>query len=183
MFIVTKRLFLRPPWAEDAAAVHAAIGHWDVVSMLASAPWPYTRADAEAFCAEVIPTGSAKLLIFTRDGRTPELVGGIGFAPRDGGGPPDLGYWITPGHQGCGYAVEAGRGMLALAFDGFRHREVTARHQVDNHASAKVLRRLGFEPTGQQSAAFCRGLGATVETVEHRITSEAWRGEPARLAA
>ncbi|MCA3255152.1 MAG: GNAT family N-acetyltransferase [Alphaproteobacteria bacterium] len=183
MFIVTKRLFLRPPWAEDAAAVEAAIGHWDVVSMLASAPWPYARADAEAFCATPVETGSALLLIFTRDGRAPELVGGIGFAPRQGGGAPDLGYWITPAHQGKGYAAEAGRGALALAFDGFRHREVTARHQLDNPRSANVLRRLGFEPTGGQSTAFCRGRGAEVETAEYRLTREAWRCEPARLAA
>jgi len=183
MFIVTKRLFLRPPWAEDAAALQAAIGHWEVVSMLSRAPWPYTRADAEAFCAADVPTGCANLLIFTRDGRAPELVGGIGFGPLAEGGAHELGYWIAPAYQGRGYAVEAGRGALALAFDGFRHPLLTARHMVDNGASAAVLRRLGFEPTGRTEPVFCRARNAQVVAQGYRLTRSAWRGEAARLAA
>jgi RimJ/RimL family protein N-acetyltransferase len=151
--------------------------------MLSRAPWPYTAADAESFCASEVPTGCASLLIFTRNGRPPELVGGIGFGPLAGGGAHELGYWIAPGHQGNGYAVEAGRGMLALAFDGFRHAELTARHMVDNAASAAVLRRLGFEPTGQTEPVFCRARNETVPAIGYRLTRAAWRGEPARLAA
>ena len=48
MFVRTPRLFLRPAWAEDAAAVAATIGDYDIVKNLGRAPWPYTLADAEA---------------------------------------------------------------------------------------------------------------------------------------
>ena len=46
MFARTKRLTLRPGWPEDAPAVARAIGHEEVVRMLAKAPWPYRLADA-----------------------------------------------------------------------------------------------------------------------------------------
>ena len=51
MFARTERLLLRPGWIEDAPAVHRAIADERVVRNLATAPWPYSLADAEAFLA------------------------------------------------------------------------------------------------------------------------------------
>ena len=41
MFARTKRLTLRPGWPEDAPDIARAIGHEEVVRMLAKVPWPY----------------------------------------------------------------------------------------------------------------------------------------------
>src|SRR5690606_28343339 len=51
MFARTDRLLLRPGWAEDAPALHAAIAEPAVVRNLARAPWPYRLTDAQAFLA------------------------------------------------------------------------------------------------------------------------------------
>ena len=51
MFARTERLLLRPGWSEDAPALFQAIADERIVRNLASAPWPYSLADAEAFLA------------------------------------------------------------------------------------------------------------------------------------
>jgi RimJ/RimL family protein N-acetyltransferase len=49
MFARTERLLLRPGWLEDAPALFQGIRDEAIVRNLASAPWPYTLPDAEAF--------------------------------------------------------------------------------------------------------------------------------------
>jgi hypothetical protein len=46
MFARTRRLFLRPAWPEDAAALAATIADVAIVRNLATAPWPYSIEDA-----------------------------------------------------------------------------------------------------------------------------------------
>ena len=174
MFIRTPRLFLRPAWAEDARAVHAAIACWDVVKHLARVPWPYTMADAEAFVGgRVLAPDETSFLIFARTPGDPMLIGSIGFGR---GAEAELGYWIAYDHWDCGYATEAGRAVLALAFDGLRLPALTAGHFVDNPASGAVLRKLGFHATGEARPRPCRARNADLPTVEYRLTRDAWAG-------
>ena len=49
MFHRTHRLFLRPAWPEDWAAVLGGIADEGVVRNLARAPWPYGPNEARAF--------------------------------------------------------------------------------------------------------------------------------------
>jgi RimJ/RimL family protein N-acetyltransferase len=178
MFIRTERLFLRPVWPEDADALFGGIADWTIVSKLATAPWPYAHEDAVSFCTgKTLSRASATFLVFKRATPDPELVGGIGFGPLRHGGTPDLGFWIARQHQGQGYAVEAGRGLIALAFDGLGHDRLAAGHFVDNPASGKVLRRLGFMPTGEVSQHHCLARGCAVDTVEYGLSAAGWRTE------
>jgi RimJ/RimL family protein N-acetyltransferase len=182
MFIRTRRLFLRPAWAEDARAVHAAIACWDVVKHLARVPWPYTTAHAEAFVAgRVLAPDETSFLIFARSSGDPVLVGSIGF----GRGPEaELGYWIAYDHWDCGYATEAGNAVLALAFDGLRRPALTAGHFIDNPASGAVLRKLGFRETGEVAPRPCRARSHDVPAVEYRLTRDTWAGRsPMAMAA
>ena len=54
MFIRSARLFLRPAFPEDSRELYEAICDAGVVSMMATAPWPYRLADAEEFCARPV---------------------------------------------------------------------------------------------------------------------------------
>ena len=147
MFARTERLLLRPGWAEDAPALHAAIADEAIVRNLASAPWPYRRADAEAFLAIERSPAAPPLLIYRRSGGAPALVGAIGFGGH-AAGEPEFGYWIAREHWGRGYATEAGRALLAAARDSLRLTRINAGHFLDNPASGRVLAKLGFRPTG-----------------------------------
>lgn len=167
MFARTERLLLRPGWPEDAPAVYKAINDQDIVRNLASAPWPYKREDAEQYLATARPVLNPGFLIFRRTVGAPDLVGSIGFGDM-GDGQLELGYWISREHWGQGYATEAGRAVLDIATI-LGHRELQAEHFVDNPASGRVLRKLGFRPSGRIEPRFSRGRGGTVDAVHFEL--------------
>ncbi|NCN84958.1 MAG: GNAT family N-acetyltransferase [Sphingomonadales bacterium] len=163
MFAVTPRLLLRPGWPEDAGALFAAINDEAIVRNLARPPWPYRPDDARQFLS--LPTDPAfpSWLIFSRTEGAPQLAGCIGIDSQDNG-EVELGYWISRSHWGRGYATEAGRAVLQNA-RALGHKRLIASHFIDNPASGSVLRKLGFQPTGQTDTIFCRGRNRDVQAV------------------
>ncbi len=146
MFARTERLLLRPGWAEDAPALAAAISDETIVRNLATAPWPFGLRDAEAFLAAPRDPVLPSLLMFERTTAAPRLVGAGGLDRRPSGA-VELGYWIARAHWGRGFATEAGTALLAIARTlGLARLEGS--HFLDNPASARVLEKLGFVPTG-----------------------------------
>ena len=167
MFIRSERLFLRPGWPEDWQELLAGIADEAVVKNLAQAPWPYTADDARDFLRQpqdprcphffvTLPTSSAPA----------EIIGGVALMP--GESEAELGYWIAQEHWGQGYATEATRAVLGLART-LGHRRVSAGPFTDNPASARVLRKAGFRPTGEMRACFSRARGKTVPAAIHAI--------------
>ena len=170
MFIRSQNLFLRPAWAEDWRAILAGAGDEAVARNLAAVPWPYGEAEARWFASQPQDQRHPHFLITLPSGRGADcpsgaLVGCMGLPQRpEGDGAAEFGYWIARAHWGRGYATEAGRALLALA-PVLGHRQLAARCFRDNPASARVLRKLGFRPTGEMA----------------QLTSPA-RGEPAPAA-
>ena len=56
----------------------------------------------------------------------------------------ELGYLLTAGTQGRGYATEASREILRLAFEDLGFHRVIARVEARNTASAALAERLGM---------------------------------------
>ncbi|MHA6720973.1 GNAT family N-acetyltransferase [Sphingomonas sp. RS6] len=184
MFVRTQRLTLRPGWPEDAAALARAIGHEAVVRNLSRAPWPYPIEAAETFLASWVSPLDTRFLVFEHQGASVRLIGGVGIdTVRDE--PHELGYWLTPDAWGRGYATEAARGALnAAKARGIRR--VTAGHVVDNPASGRVLRKLGFRPTGRVESVWSKGRGCEVACAQFERVLDAESGQPdpaSRLAA
>lgn len=148
MFARTNRLLLRPAWEEDVAALHATIGDEAVVRNLARTPWPYRIEDAHAFVGLARDPLLPDFLIFARTHGAPRLIGGVGLSPEKDGS-VELGYWIARPYWGLGFATEAARAVIGLADHSLRLPKVVAGHFLDNPASANVLRKLGFRPTGE----------------------------------
>jgi RimJ/RimL family protein N-acetyltransferase len=159
MFARTERLLLRPGWAEDAPALYAAIADEAIVRNLASAPWPYGMADAEAFLATERPSDLPTFLLFRRTRGAPQLVGAAGLG-RHPDGAIELGYWIARPFWGLGYATEAAEAIVGIARDGLRLHRLVAGHFTDNPASGRVLEKVGFRPTGQYAQRYSAGRGA-----------------------
>jgi RimJ/RimL family protein N-acetyltransferase len=157
MFAVTERLLLRPGWIDDAAQLHAAIAHESIAYNLAKLPWPYTMGDAQWFLGQTRDHAEANFLIFARTEAAPCLVGGIGL--HDDRGQMEIGYWITPSQWGKGYVTEAGRAVIDIARHSLRLPRLVSGHFVDNPASGKVLRKLGFKPTGRIESRHCLARG------------------------
>lgn len=146
MFARTERLLLRPGWAEDAPALAAAIADETIVRNLATAPWPYTVRDAEAFLAQPRDPVLPSMLIFERTEGEPRLVGSCGLGRRPSGA-VELGYWIAKPFWGRGIATEAGAALIDIACT-LGLKQLEGSHFLDNPASGRVLEKLGFAPMG-----------------------------------
>ncbi len=151
MFARTERLTLRPAWPEDAATLAAALGDARVSRMLALGLTPQT--DDGATAAIPIPRAAAprgahdpRFVIESLGGGTPRLVGGIVIHDRGDG--PELDYWMVPDARGHGFATEAGRAVIDMARHALPIDRLRAWHFADDPASGRVLRKLGFRPTG-----------------------------------
>ncbi len=163
MFIRSERLFLRPAWAEDWAELHAAIDDAAVVRNLARAPWPYRAEDAQWFVGRLQDPRHPDFLVTLPGAEGARLIGCAGIAPTEGGA-VELGYWITRSHWGRGYATEAARAVLSVA-RALGHDRIEAGHFLDNPASGRVLRKLGFTPTGEHRPRRSAGRGTVVTSV------------------
>lgn len=170
MFARTQRLLLRPGWPEDAAALAAAIGEEAIVRNLATAPWPYTAADARDFLSVEQDPASPHFLILARTQGMPRLVGGCGLRRSDDGF-VELGYWIARPHWGLGYATEAGQALVRIA-RASRIGPLTASHFLDNPASGRVLRKLGFEPTGRVANRHSLGRGGEAPVALYTLAED-----------
>lgn len=167
MFARTKRLTLRPGWPEDAPMLTKAIAHEEVAFKLSRLPWPYTQAHAVEWLSR--PKGEAEvtLLILAHEEATPRLVGGIGLHPTEDGDSVEIGYWLTPSAWGRGYATEAGHAVLGMARYAVGLHRLVGRHFLDNPASGRVLRKLGFRPTGTgRMQCLARGREVACATLE-----------------
>lgn len=158
MFARTERLLLRPSWAEDAAELHGAIADERIVRNLARAPWPYALSDAEEFVSTEASILYPSFLLTQRTDGAPRIIGGCGLHEQDGH--VELGYWIARDHWGLGYATEAARALVEIA-RAIGHRQLRARHFVDNPASGRVLRKAGFTPSGRMAMLHSRGRNAS----------------------
>jgi len=179
-------LLLRPGWPEDASALIAAIGDEAVVRNLSRVPWPYGPAEAEAFLGRPQDERRPNMLIFTRTSSEPQLVGGVGLMDLDDGPAEqaELGYWIARAHWGRGYATEAARAALDMAFHGLRLSRIEAGHFADNIGSARVLAKLGFAAQGSRML-YRSGLRPGVQPCcWYGIDAAHWRlGTERRLVA
>lgn len=175
MFYRSERLFLRPAFPEDSRAVYHGICDAGVVSMLSRAPWPYRMEDAEEFCARVVPAREPRFLITLPDEPGAPVVGCIGLHEDEG--QIEMGYWLARDHWGQGYASEAGRGVIEIA-RGMGHRRLVAGHYLENPASGRVLRKLGFRETGEIRPTRCLARGGEMVLARrYALDLEPARGE------
>ncbi len=189
MFIRSERLFLRPAWPEDWAELHAAIDDVAVVRNLARAPWPYQAEDARWFVNRPQDPRHPDFLVTLPGAEGARIIGCAGIAPGEQGA-VELGYWIARDHWGRGYATEAARAVLSIA-RALGHGRIEASHFLDNPTSGRVLRKLGFAPTGEHRPRRSEGRAAEVTSVVYQIhLGEAGNGdgggddrEPMRRAA
>lgn len=60
----------------------------------------------------------------------------------------EIGYTLSPEYQGMGYALEAVEGIINYIFNTLRKHRITASVDPNNHASIKLLEKIGFRKEG-----------------------------------
>ncbi len=166
MFIRTPRLYLRPSWPEDWQELFALLSDTSISFNIAGESWPHTVEETKAFVSKPRENLLPHFFIYLRDDNGGRLIGGIGFGRN--GDEVELGYWIAPSEWGQGYATEALDAMLAHARM-LGHSRVIASHFAENAATARVLEKAGFVPTGEMSARFSSRRNSEVPTAIYAI--------------
>jgi RimJ/RimL family protein N-acetyltransferase len=156
MFIRSERLFLRPGWPEDWREIMTQVADEAIVRHLDAVPWPYTSDHAREFAALPQDPRCPHFLATLPGANGADVIGCVGLKPGEHG--VELGYWFGRAHWGRGYATEAARAVLRLA-QILGHRRIFASHFTDNPASGRVLRKLGFCPTGTERMSYSHARG------------------------
>lgn len=143
--IFTDRLVLRPTGIADADRAFEIQSDWEITRMLRMAAFPPDRDDIGRWFGDHERewiSGEAYRFAVELRGRfigvvdVDEIVGGEG----------ELGYWFEKASWGHGYAFEATRAIVNFASAEVGLSRLLSGHAVDNPASGKVLRKLGFQP-------------------------------------
>jgi len=177
--IETARLRLRPLTLADAPRLARLANHAEIARKLATMPHPYDEKDALDFIARVriAPSGAACFAVVLK--ADDNLIGTCGYGPahdRPGDAPPetDFGYWLGLDYWGKGYATEAGKAVLAHAFERAGVDVLTTDYQIGNQPSASVLAKLGFQVIGPRRR-HSLGSGADVETMQVELRRADWQ--------
>ena len=171
--LLTSRLGLRPFRLSDAAVVQRLAGDFDVAKMLDVVPFPYPDGEAARWIAthdERRAQNADYPFAIERDG---EVVGCVGLN-RESDGLLHLGYWIGVPYWGKGFATEAARAALEFAFDELTEPEVKSGHYADNHASGRVMTKLGFR-YAKESMRFSKASGHAVRFLDTRMKRDWFR--------
>lgn len=139
---------------EDADSIAENANDYDIaynIGKWGSFPYPYTKKDAVEFiehASREYVNGSEfhfGVHLWSND----MLIGACGIRPIDYKNRRcEIGYWIGKKHWGKGYAKEAVRLMLNLAFNELQMHRVIAITFAFNGRSIKLLESLGFKLEG-----------------------------------
>jgi RimJ/RimL family protein N-acetyltransferase len=143
--LFTRRLHLRRPTEADAAAIIAIAGDWEVARRLARVPHPYGELEFRYFLEQVVPNQPTWAIV-SRESN--EVVGVIGLTPHGEHSSAELGYYVSRGRWGQGFATEAGACVVRLGIEQLGYSRLTSGYHADNPASGRVLEKLGFKPIG-----------------------------------
>ena len=173
--IETARLILRAPDLSDVEAMATLANDCGVATMTTRMPYPYSRADAEAFvrAKDERARGGGEIALAVVDKVEGLFMGCVGmvFHPAEPVG--EVGYWIGRPHWGQGIATEAVRAAIDHAFETTAINAVTGSCRVINDASRRVLEKSGLRYVGSGLApAPARGGALPVD--RFRLSRRDW---------
>jgi RimJ/RimL family protein N-acetyltransferase len=182
--LTTERLLLRPLRPADAGPMTLWCGQFRVASMLARVPHPYPPGAAEAFIERAM-AGRGGETVWAMDATRshgPEFLGVVSLKGEEGDAGRGFGYWVGPPAWGLGYATEAGAAVTDAAFGDPVLASIETTVYVDNHASRRVLDKLGFRRVGA-GEKFCPARSVVVAEDVLRLTRADWSARRERESA
>jgi len=157
-------LLLRPLEETDAPRIAVLCNDETLARNTSRLPHPYTLEDARRFIERAqreAATGAEYRFGVCNEGT---LIACAGVMPQENGD-VELGYWVGADARGRGVATKAAVAAIAYAFDRLGAAGVGAGYFKDNPASARVLEKLGFKPTGEVIMTPSLARGEEVETI------------------
>ncbi|ABS63101.1 GCN5-related N-acetyltransferase [Parvibaculum lavamentivorans DS-1] len=145
----TEQLLLRPLRETDAERLAGLANNWNIARMLSRMPYPYALNMAQDWIARTAAErAEGEEFVYA-------VTNGEGFIGTCGiqahaNGTHEIGYWIGEPYWNRGYATEAARAVLADGITRFGAETIVSGHYWENHASGRVLTKLGFRYTGEE---------------------------------
>jgi RimJ/RimL family protein N-acetyltransferase len=178
----TDRLTIRPVSSNDLRAV------FDIRTLPEVAQWmPDRPASYPAFVLRFGELGLlARTLVIELDG---VVIGDLYLQVTDAwsqvdtaaraGEEAEIGWCLSPAHQGHGYVTEAATELVRICFDDLGVRRVSAAAFADNGPSLRIMERLGMrqESRGVRDSLH-RDLG-WIDGVTYALLAEEWRAKVA----
>jgi RimJ/RimL family protein N-acetyltransferase len=164
MILKTERLVLRAPLVTDAPRIALLAGDYDVASMTGTLPHPYDEEMAVDWVKSIDAGDEGVAFVIERAGA---LIGCVGYRPMDEAH-AEIGYWIGKPYWSLGYATEAARALILHVFAKEDFDYLTIGHFKENPASARVIGKLGFEPTGE-ILRDCAARGGQAQCLTYRL--------------
>lgn len=148
--LVTERLILRPPVAQDFDAFAAMHAEPETMSFLGgpvprSVAWRQFASHAGAWQI----SGYSFFSVIERS--TGEWVGRVGPWGPDGWPAPEIAYGLAQKYAGRGYAYEAAVAAIDFAVEFLGWDQIAHTINPDNHASIALARKLGAQNSGPTS--------------------------------
>ncbi|MGE0212244.1 MAG: GNAT family N-acetyltransferase [Parvibaculaceae bacterium] len=166
-----EQILLRAVRAADTRRIAELIAPYEISSMLAVVPHPYTLQDAESFVARSM-SGSGEMRNFAIDDGT-GLIGIVGFTYSD---PlPDIGYWLGRDYWGRGIMTEAASLAIAWLFETASDQEIQSGAFIDNPASLAIQKKLGFRVV-ERNQLRSEARGTLVDHFDTRLARSDFTG-------
>lgn len=179
--IETDRLRLRLCVPEDIDALYDIRSRADVNRYLYSAAMSREEVQAKlderiSKYSRLVEPGDSLLLAVERKD-TGEMIGDVSFNWLPGEHQQvEIGYVLHPGHHGQGFATEAARPLLRVAFEVVKAHRVIGRLDGRNAASGRVLAKLGM----RQEAHFRENefvKGEWTDEIVYAILASEWSAD------
>ena len=170
--ILTERLVLRPLEPGDEAAFFDAWASPEWTSLLLSLPM--NPAEVTAWVRRNIERPDPRFLrlAIVADGTVVGdvilILGGTGLTEGE------IGWTIVPGQGGHGYATEAARAVLEIAFEHYGLRRVVANLDALNERSAALCERLGMRRESHRLGDFW-SKGRWTDSLDYALLADEWR--------
>ena len=173
----TDRLTLRPATADDADAMYAYRSLAPVAQWMTALP-----TDVESW-REAFGKRFPYALMMLLDG---EPIGDLFLKTEDAWAQAEvreqvkevvaeIGWCLAPAHEGHGYATEAVRELLAIAFDGLGLRRVVANSFEANEPSWRLMERVGMRREALTLGESLHRDGEWLDSVAYGLLAEEWR--------
>lgn len=142
----TDRLTLRHHRHDDVADLLGYYGDPDVCRYLLNEPWDVAEAEKQMAirCGRLGSDGLGSGLSVVAELNS-RVIGDISLRPVDDtASVGSIGWVFNPSYGGRGYATEAVRAVVALAFGHYGMHRIKAQLDVRNTSSARLCERLGM---------------------------------------
>jgi RimJ/RimL family protein N-acetyltransferase len=174
----TERLTIRPVTVDDFKPL------WQIRRQDSVAQWmTSTSADWDRF-AEVMGDDDrmGKTLVIERDGT---VIGDLMLAPEDAwaqtevaeqakGVQAEIGWCIDPAEEGRGYATEAVRELIRIAFEDLGLRRLIANAFAANDPSRRLMERVGMRPELHTVRESLHRSGEWMDGISYALLAEEW---------